>query len=143
MANESTITRSSYEVCSASAAMATGAYSTGSRTAVASITGITGTAKDYPTLDFQLKITAETIINDEIVNLYRISSDGTDTESTPSTTFNGHYVGSFLLEAASTVAYLYSVENVDQEDTFIWENGSAASLTASLEVRTRGIVPGA
>ena len=143
MANEATISRSSYEVCSASAAMAAGGYSTGSRTAIADITGITGTQKDYPYLDFQLKITSETITNNETVNLYRISSDGTDTESTASTTFNGHYVGSFVLEEASTVAYLYGVKNVDQNDTFIWENGSAASLTASLEVRTRTVVPGA
>ena len=146
MANETTITRSSYEVCSASAAMGTGAYSTGSRTAIASITGITGTAKDYPQLDFQLNITGETILTGEVVNLYRIASDGTAAELAPTSTYAGHYVGSFILDVATVTtgtAYLYGVENIDQNDTFIWENGSAATLTASLEVRTRALVPGA
>jgi hypothetical protein len=143
MANETIVKRSSYGEMIASEAVATTVYSAGACTPIQSISAITTTEKDYPTLDFKLLISAETITNNEVVNLYRIASDGTNTESSASTTFNGHYVGSFVLEAASTVAYLYGVTNVDPNDKFIWENKSAASITASLQVRTRGIGPAA
>jgi hypothetical protein len=142
MANETIVKRSSYGEMIPSDVVATTAYSDATITPVASISGITTTEKDYPILDFKLKVTAETFADNEVINLYRIASDGTDTEASAAD-YNGHYVGSFVFDVASTVAYLYGVQNIDPYDQFIWENQSANSVTASLEVRTRGVGPAA
>lgn len=148
MANETIVKRSAYGVCVASDNVLTTAYSDATRTPVASIAAITTTEKDYPTLDFKLVIDAATgaVSDNDVVNLYRIASDSSGHDEPLASAYNGHYVGSFVLEAghdAGGYAYLYGVANIDPNDEFQWENTSGQTVDATLYVRTRSVGPAA
>lgn len=141
MAGEAITLASSYTEIIASAAVGTGAWSADSSALSAVLT--TGNQKDYPTLDFQILVTAETFVDGEIIELYRIPSDGTNEAVSPDDYTSGapYYCGSVSAEAASATLYILGVENIHNTDKFKVKNGSASSATFSVKVRSRTIGP--
>lgn len=137
MANEAIVTASSYASIISSAAVASDAWSADSSALSAVLT--TGDEASYPILDFKLRVTSETFTDAETLDLYRIPTDGTHEAVSPDDYSSGapHYVGSFVVEAATATAYILGVTNVHSTDKFKVVNNSAASATFSVEVRSR------
>jgi len=137
MAGETINTASAYTQIISSAAVGTGAWSADSSALNSVLT--TGNEKDYPLLDFQLLVTSETFTDGETIDLYRIPSDGTNEAVSPDDYTSGppHYLGSFVVEAASAALYILNVSNIHNTDKFKVQNNSASSATFSMRVRSR------
>lgn len=136
MANETLNTDKAYAACITAASIATGAMSTsGNATAIGAAIA---TEDLYPTLDFQLAVSAGTVTAGDVVNLYRRPHDGTTQAPIPAIT-SAHtkqdYVGSFTLVSNGETRYLDGVRNVHPDDEYYVENTGAASMTLGLKVR--------
>lgn len=139
MANEATITKGSYVSLIASEQELDAAFCTLS----GALSGVLSAAEQtYPTLDFRFTTATDIPTEGGTVNLYRVPSDGTTDSPTPTSAYTKHYVGSFVLDNVAAAAYyLYGVENVSENDKFIWENGNGSTVTGELSVRARTVGP--
>lgn len=140
MAGETINERGSWAVVQASDAMATGEFSTGTRTAIsAALT--TGQESNYPLLDFKLTLTAGTPTDGATMAVYRIPAADTTASPTPDDTsvYKAQYVGSFvMMDVAGSVYYLFGVDNADPAATYLLENlDGTVTLTATLSARAR------
>lgn len=141
MANEAELVVGTYAQLIASEAEVDGAFCTLSGALNAALTD---GSEDYPLLDFKLDVTSGTPTENGTVDLYRVPYDGTDQAPTPAGSYLQQYVGSFVLDNAADEYYLDGVTNVRKTDKFIWQNNDgSATLTCTLYVRGRTVVPGA
>ena len=136
MANETLNTDKAYASCITSASIATGAMSTSAN--ATAIGAAIATEDLYPTLDFQLAVSAGTVTAGDVVNLYRRAHDGTTQAPIPAVTNDSTeqtFVGSFTLSTASETRYFNGVRNVHPDDEYYVKNTGAASMTLGLKVR--------
>lgn len=142
MANESVITKGTYASFFTGSGVADGGFPSISAALNGTVTD--ATEQLFPLLDFKLAVTSGVPTENATVDLYRVPSDGTDDAPTPVGAYLQQYVGSFVLDDAGTTEYyLYGVSNVDDNDKFIVENNSGATLDFTVSVRARGVEPGA
>ncbi len=144
MSNEAIVARSDWDTCIASAAVNDAAYSTSGNSSSLNDMGVGSIAaaeKDWALLDFYINVSAGTIADGDVVELYRVPNSSANTSEDFGT--GRHYVGDFSFTGASDAdAYIYGVVNIDQYDE--WQakcsiNGS--SLTFAVELRTRCLKP--
>ena len=142
MAGETIGAFGTFATVQAADSMATGEFSTGSTTDIdAALT--TGSESLYPLLDFRLTLSSGTPTDGATMAVYRIPKAGDGTASpTPDDTsvYKAQYVGSFVMhDTASSVYYLFGVENCDPYASYILENlDGTATLTGALAARGRG-----
>lgn len=139
MAGETLGVRGSWATVQAADSMATGEFSTGSATAISTAL-TTGDESDYPLLDFRLTLSSGTPTDGATMSVFRIpKADGTTASPTPDNTsvYKAQYIGSFtMMDVASSVYYLFGVDNSDPLCTYILENNDAtATLTGALAAR--------
>lgn len=137
MAGEAIKVASAYATAQASNSPASGAFSAGAMTDVATALGVT--EEDYAVLDFRLPITAGIPTENDTIEVYRIPGDGTNNSPTPAGAYKPHLVGVMTLDNATGYYHLRGVENEDGGDRFIWFNNSSVTLTAALEMRGRTV----
>ena len=140
MTGEAIVVRSAYGTAQAAqgSTVSNGSFSTGTVTAVASISGITGDQKDFVLLDFRFQVTSGTPTANQPIHIYRRPGDGTNQGPLPSAYESDQFVGMIQLDnAASSYGFLYGVQNVDQNDTFYWLNDNDTAIDGVLSVRTR------
>ena len=136
MANETLNSNGAYAACITAASVATTAFSTAAN--ATDIGTAIATEDLYPTLDFQLAVSAGTVTAGDVVNLYRRPHDGTTQAPIPANTSaytKQDYVGSFTLVSAAESRYLDGVRNLHVDDEYYVENTGAAAMTLGLKVR--------
>ena len=137
MANESIRAVSAWFTAIGSSAPANGAMDTGARTA-ADAAAISANEKLYDLHDFEMVLASGTPTANNTVDLYRIPN-GNAAGRTPTPSYLHQYVGSFVLDAATGSYYVYGVAVGDPKDTYITQNNGGATLTYSVNQRTRTV----
>jgi len=110
------------------------AMDTGSRTA-ADAAAISANEKLYELHDFEL-VTGAGGTAGNTVDLYRIPN-GNAAGVTATPAYLQQYVRSFVISGGAGSFYIYGVPVGDPKDTYITQNKSGATLTYSVNQRTR------
>lgn len=137
MAGEAIIVKSPWFTAIGSSAPVADAMDTGARTS-ANDAAISATEKLFDLHDFELVIASGTPTQNNTVDLYRIPN-GNAAGRTPTPGYLHQYVDSFVLDSATGSYYIYGVSVGDEKDTYITQNKSGATLTYSVNQRTRSL----
>lgn len=135
MTGESTQVASDWFVGIGSSGPANGSMDTGARTSANDEASVVGAQKLYELHDFEL-VTGAGGTSGSAVDLYRIpNGNGAGEAATPS--YLQQPVGSFVISGNANSFYIYGVPVGDPKDTYITQNKSGATITYSVNQRTR------
>ena len=134
MAGEAIQVTSPWFTAIASSGPANNGMDTGARTA-ADAAAISANEKLYELHDFQL-VTGAGGTAGNTVDLYRIPN-GNVAGVTATPAYLQQFVDSFVISGGAGSFYIYGVPMGDPKDTYITQNKSGATLTYSVNQRTR------
>ena len=141
MAGEAIQVKSAWFTAIGSSGPVTDAMDTGARTSAFAEGALSAAEKDYELHDFEL-VTGTGGTAGNTVDLYRIPN-GNAAGVTPTPAYLHEYVGSFVISAGAGSFYIYGVAVGDPKDTYITQNKSGATITYSVNQRTRTSGPAA
>ena len=135
MAGEAIQVSSPWFTAISSSSPANTGMDTGARTSANAEASLSANEKLYELHDFQL-VTGAGGTAGNTVDLYRIPN-GNVAGVTATPAYLQQFVGSFVISGGAGSFYIYGVPVGDPKDTYITQNQSGATLTYSVNQRTR------